>query len=106
MGSDDIYWGAMLAAAEMIRSYIDDLKRDGIDREDFEIAKREVYGEAVSSLNSVDTIANMMIDFHFNGMDIFSIIDDIAACTLDDVNARLRSMLDVKNSTLSVILPR
>lgn len=93
-------------AAEMIRSYIDDLKRDGIDREDFEIAKREVYGEAVSSLNSVDTIANMMIDFHFNGMDIFSIIDDIAACTLDDVNARLRSMLDVKNSTLSVILPR
>ena len=48
----------------------------------------------------------MMADFHFNGMDIFSIIDDIAACTLEDVEKRLASMLDVNNSTLSVVLPR
>ena len=93
-------------ACEVIRSYISDLRKNGIDKEDFEIAKREVYGDAISSLNSVDSIANMMADFHFNGMDIFSIIDDIAACTLEDVEKRLASMLDVNNSTLSVVLPR
>ncbi len=90
-------------AADMIKSYIDDLKLSGIPEEDFEIARKEVYGDAVSSLNSVDNIANTMADFHFNNLDIFGIIDDIANCTLDDVNRRLREVLDTGNSTLSVI---
>ena len=42
----------------------------------------------------------------FNNIDIFGIIDDIAACTLDDVKSRLNTMLDINNSTLSVIKPQ
>ncbi|MBR2109018.1 MAG: insulinase family protein [Ruminococcus sp.] len=93
-------------AAKVIREYITDIKQKGISAESFEIAKREVYGDAVSALNSVDNIANTMIEFHFNNIDIFGIIDDISDCTLDDVNNRLLSMLDVNNSTLSVINPQ
>ena len=47
-----------------------------------------------------------MMEFHFNNIDIFGIIDDISECSLDDVNNRLSSMLDVNNSTLSVIKPQ
>ncbi len=93
-------------AAKVIREYITDIKQKGISAESFEIAKREVYGDAVSALNSVDNIANTMIEFHFNNIDIFGIIDDISDCTLDDVNNRLLSMLDVNNSTLSVVNPQ
>ncbi|MGN0489752.1 MAG: EF-P 5-aminopentanol modification-associated protein YfmH [Ruminococcus sp.] len=93
-------------AAEMIKQYIMELKDKGINKEDFEIAKKEVYGDAVSSLNSVDNICNTMADFHFNQIDIFGLIDDIAACTLEDVENRLMKMLDVNNSTLSVIIPK
>ncbi len=93
-------------AAEMIKQYIIELKNKGINKEDFEIAKKEVYGDAVSSLNSVDNICNTMADFHFNDIDIFGLIDDIAACTLEDVENRLNEMLDVNNSTLSVIIPK
>ena len=93
-------------AAEMIKQYIMELKDKGINKEDFEIAKKEVYGDAVSSLNSVDNICNTMADFHFNQIDIFGLIDDIAACTLEDVENRLMKMLDVNNSTLSVIVPK
>ena len=89
---------------EEVNKYITELKRCGIDAEDFEIAKREVYGDAVSSLNSVENIANTMADFHFNNYDIFGIIDDIAACTLEDVNARLQKMFDIGNSVLSVVI--
>ncbi|MBQ7504250.1 MAG: insulinase family protein [Ruminococcus sp.] len=93
-------------AAKVIRNYISEIKRKGISAEAFEIARREVYGDAVSALNSVDNIANTMMEFHFNNIDIFGIIDDISGCTLDDVNKRLLSMLDVNNSTLSVVKPQ
>lgn len=93
-------------AAEMIKQYIIELKNKGINKEDFEIAKKEVYGDAVSSLNSVDNICNTTADFHFNDIDIFGLIDDIAVCTLEDVENRLKEMLDVNNSTLSVIIPK
>lgn len=93
-------------AAKVIRDYITDIKQKGISSEAFEIAKREVYGDAVSALNSVDNIANTMMEFHFNNIDIFGIIDDIAACTLEDITNRLASMFDVDNSTLSVIKPQ
>ncbi|MCH5298135.1 MAG: insulinase family protein [Ruminococcus sp.] len=92
--------------AEIIKNYVAELKRNGISKEDFEIAKREVYGESVSALNSVTNIGNSLVDLHFENIDIFGIIDDIAECTLDDVNARLRQMLDTDNTTLSVILPQ
>jgi predicted Zn-dependent peptidase len=93
-------------ACEMIKQYVVKLKENGIKREDFEIAKKEVYGDAVSSLNSVDNICNTMVDFHFNNVDIFGLIDDIAECTLEDVENRLNTMLDVNNTTLSVIIPK
>ncbi|MCR5653143.1 MAG: insulinase family protein [Ruminococcus sp.] len=93
-------------AAEVIKNYISDIKKNGISAEAFEIARREVYGDAVSALNSVDNIANTMVEFHFNGFDIFGIIDDIAACTPDDGAKRLKAMRDVNNSTLSVVKPQ
>lgn len=92
-------------AAEVIKEYIENLKANGVNEEDFEIAKREVYGDLVSSLNNVEAIANAMVDAHFNNSDIFGFIDDVAECKLEDVNSRLKTMFDTDNTTLSVILP-
>jgi predicted Zn-dependent peptidase len=92
-------------AAEVIKEYIENLKANGVNEEDFEIAKREVYGDLVSSLNNVEAIANAMVDAHFNNSDIFGFIDDVAECKLKDVNSRLKTMFDTDNTTLSVILP-
>ncbi|MCH5304133.1 MAG: insulinase family protein, partial [Ruminococcus sp.] len=92
-------------AADMIKNYIEKLKENGISEEDFEIAKKEVYGDLLSSLNNVEAIANAMVDAHFENHDIFKLIDDVADCTLDDVNSRLKNMFDKDNTTLSVILP-
>lgn len=92
--------------ANIIKNYIDNLKQNGIDEQAFEIAKREVYGDAVSSLNSVDNICNTMVDFHFSGIDMFGIIEDIANTTLEDVTNRLNNMLDTNNCTLSVVCPK
>ena len=90
-------------AAEMIRSYIADVKAEGISDEDFDIAKKAVYGDIISSLNSVSSISNIIADYHFNGNELFTYIDAVASAGKADVEARLKEMLDVENCTLSVV---
>ena len=81
------------------------LKENGIDKEEFEIAKKSIYGDTVASLNSVDTISNILADYHFKGNNMFDYIDEIANATIEDVTKRLDCMLDVNNCTLSVVKP-
>lgn len=90
-------------AAEMIKHYISKVKKEGLKKEDFEIAKKAVYGDAVSSLNSVSSVSNAIIDYHFNGNNLFNYIDEVSKATFDDVSKRLSQMLDVCNCTLSVV---
>ena len=90
-------------AAEMIKQYIAKVKSGGLDPEDFEIAKKSVYGDVISSLNSVGSISNMILDYHFNGNELFRYIEAVAETRFEDVAARLAEMLDVNNCTLSVV---
>ena len=88
---------------KVIKEYITDLRANGIDKEEFEIAKRATYGEAVASLNSTDHIANMIADFDFSQRELYSYINAIAQATIEDVENRFADILDVNNTTLSVI---
>lgn len=89
--------------AEIVKEYINKFKTEGISQEDFENARRAVYGESVSSLNSVDITANMVEDFFFSGRNIFEYFDAVANATAEDIEARLKEILDTENSTLSVV---
>ncbi len=90
-------------AAEMIKQYIQRVKKDGLDKNDFEIAKKAVYGDMVSALNSVSSISNAITDYHFNGNELFAHIDAVADTEFEDVCERLGEMLDVNNCSLSVV---
>ena len=90
-------------AAETIKRYITAAKENGISDEDFNIAKKAVYGDMISSLNSVGSIANMIADYHFSGNEMFTYIDAVASAQKADVLSRLSQMLDVNNCTLSVV---
>lgn len=90
-------------AAETIKQYISRLKSEGLGKSDFEISKKSVYGDAASALNSVSSISNVVVDYHFNGNELFSYIDAIADIDFDDVSTRFSEMLDVNNCTLSVV---
>ncbi len=88
---------------EIIKEYIDKLKTEGVSEEEFENARRATYGDALSSLNSVDVTANLVEDFFFSGRNVFEYFDAVANATLEDVNLRLSEILDTSNTTLSVV---
>ena len=79
------------------------VKDNGIDKEEFEIAKRASYGDAISALNSTDHIANILADFDFSDRELYTYIDAIANATLKDIEDRLSDMMDADKSVLSVI---
>lgn len=89
--------------SETIKQYIEELKVKGIDSEEFEIAKRATYGDAISALNSTDHIANILTDFDFSDRELYTYIDAIANATIEDITERLSTMLDTEKTTLSVI---
>ncbi|MBR1483374.1 MAG: insulinase family protein [Ruminococcus sp.] len=90
-------------AAEMIKQYITRMKTEGLDRDDFEVARKSVYGDVISSLNSVSAIANTVMGYHFSDNELFAYIDAVADMTFEEVSACLSEMLDVNNCTLSVV---
>lgn len=92
-------------ASRIIREYIDNLRKTGVSKADFDIAKKAVYGEGVSSLNRNETIANIIMDGDFSDREIFNYFEEVKTTTLEDVNKRLIEQLDSSKSSLSVILP-
>ncbi len=89
---------------EVIKNYINKMRKDGISEKDFECARRATYGDALSSLNSVDTSANLAEDFCFCRRNLFEYFDAVANATAKDIENRLADILDTENTTLSVIV--
>ena len=91
---------------QRIREYISELRERGLSRDDFEVARRMVYGDTVSSFNSVYSVAMTLIDCAFSDRNCYEYIDAVANVTFEDVCRRFDSVLNVDKSVLSAVLPR
>ena len=92
------------AAAE-IRKAVAAARQTGIDRESFERARRKLYGRIVMGFNDVQSVAVDMVESYFAGDDLFERARVCRDMTLEDVNARLKEILDDETVALSVVLP-
>lgn len=90
---------------EIIKEEIERLRKEGITKEDFEIAKKAIYGSNIGLFNRPKNIANAMIGMDFAKREIFRSIDAIANVNLEDVEKRFSEQLDTNNCSLSVVLP-
>lgn len=92
-------------AAKMIVEEIERYAREGISPEDFERARRCVYGSNISAFNSVESIATTLMMFSFKNFELFRYIDAVAELTLEDVLACMKQILNPDRRVLSVICP-
>lgn len=91
--------------ADEIKAEIKKIKKEGLDKDEFELVRRRMYGHAIMGFNDVDSLANSLIAAHFLGTGLFDDIALLRDMTLEDVNRRLLNTLDEEYSALSVILP-
>ena len=91
-------------ARQKFVAYMEDVKKNGIAPEAFELSRRVKYAEYIRSFENVniaETFAMSMI----KGNDWFDMGDIMAEVTVEDANALVRELFDVKYYATSVVNP-
>lgn len=88
---------------EKIKFYIKKAKENGLNEKDFIRCKRVMMAEFIRDFDSVDDIANSLLNFVFEGSDIFEYRKIIEKVSFSDVCACLENSFDDKCFALSVI---
>ncbi len=91
--------------SEIIKEKIRCFKETGISNEDFERARKKLYGREIMSYNDVDELANNLIAADFMNEGLFDEFETLKILTCDEANEFLKEILDERYSSLSVILP-
>ncbi len=89
-------------AAE-IKKAVTELKENGISNEDFEEARRSLYGKEIMDYNDVDTVANAMMGSYFAGFSLFDALEEYKNVTVENINKRLQNIMCEEKSALSVV---
>ncbi|MGN0571236.1 MAG: EF-P 5-aminopentanol modification-associated protein YfmH [Candidatus Fimenecus sp.] len=79
------------------------LQESGISEADFERIRKKHYGRTVMQFNDIESIANNMVASYFRKESVFDDAEILQSLTLDEVNARLRTAIDVNCRSLTVI---
>ena len=93
------------AVFSKIKEHIRTLIEGGLSAVDFERSKRVMYAEFVKEFDSTEIIANNLLAFVFEGVDIFEYANIISSVTLDDVSELLRRSFRDEFFTMSCVFP-
>ena len=88
---------------EKVKTYLKKVKQNGLNERDFIRCKRVMMAEFIRDFDSVDDIANSLLNFVFEGSDSFEYRKIIEGVSFDDVIACLDDSFDDKCFALSVI---
>ena len=93
------------AVLEIIKKYIHNAQANGLSRSDFDRCRRVMYADFVKDFDSTEAIANSLLDFAFDGSEIFSYTDALLGVTTHDIERLLCEVFRDEFFTLSVIYP-
>lgn len=91
------------AVAQAIKEEVARLRKEGISDQEFESARRSLYGREIMSYNVTDDVANAVIGCYFAGYSIFDPLEVYKNVEKEDVEKLLSEKLDEKYSALSVV---
>lgn len=91
--------------AEAVRGEIDRLRREGIPQQDFDAARKSLYGRMASQYDSVEEVANAVAACRFAGLGPFDRVDAVSAVTPQDVAECLETRFTADRCVLSVVSP-
>lgn len=91
------------AVEQRLVDRISALQESGISEADFERIRKKHYGRTVMQFNDIESIANNMVSSYFRKESLFDDAEILQSLTLDEVNARLRTAIDVNCRSLTVI---
>jgi predicted Zn-dependent peptidase len=91
------------AVLSRVKKYIADVKERGLSERDFIRCRRVMQAEFIRDFDSVDDVANSLLNLVFEGSDSFEYRKIIEELTFSDVCELLYSAFDEERFTISII---
>ena len=88
--------------AEEIKNYIAEVQQKGVDKALAENSLKKLYGGSVASYNSMDNIANSLMEGFVLGFDPFEKEEEIKKITVQQLDSRIKE-INLENLALSVV---
>ncbi len=89
---------------DKILEEINRCKVDGLDKSEFEVIKKSLYGNMINQFTNADDISSALISWEMQGISLFDSLDVLAECTFEDITARLAS-INTENNVISIVEP-
>jgi len=90
---------------ELVLEEIENIKKNGIDKEAFERQKKVLYGQFLRMLNSLEGFGNEFVGATLRGSNLFDYPHIVREVSLDDVTKRFNTLFRNDRCALSVVLP-
>lgn len=88
---------------DMFKQKVEEIKNNGISKEDFERTKKMIYGEYVKEYNDIVDISRMFLSDYFKGINSFEYIEEINTIYIEFVEQILKEVFNDKKMVLSVV---
>jgi predicted Zn-dependent peptidase len=88
---------------EKVLTYLALLKKNGLNKEDFERIKKKQIGKYLQYYNSIEFIATTFIDYYFKDINIFDYIEQLKDIEFETIERRFEEHFNVQQCVLSTV---
>ena len=86
-----------------LKKDIEEMKQQGINKEDFERIKKMIYGDYIKEYNDVADIARMFLSDFMKGINSFDYLEEITSIDIEYVNQILKNNFKQDKMVFSVV---
>ncbi|GGC89946.1 peptidase M16 [Thalassobacillus devorans] len=91
--------------AKRVKEMLHQLKERQISQEDFERMKKKKIGQFLRAMNSMEFIANQFSHYHLLGIDLFEVLPEIEALTIENANDFLKNWINEDRIAVFQVVP-
>lgn len=88
---------------ELFKQEIENIKENGLNKEDFERLKKKIYGLYVREYDDVADIARMFLADYFKGINSFDYLEEIDAVSYEYTTQVFKELFEEKKMVLSIV---
>ena len=88
---------------ELFKQELENIKQNGLNKEDFERLKKKIYGSYVREYDDVADIARMFLADYFKGLNSFDYLEEIEAVSFEYATQVFNELTERNNLVLSIV---
>ena len=88
---------------EELKKEIEKLKKEGLEKQQFERIKKKIYGDYITEYNDISGVARMLMADYFKGINSFEYIENHKQVTKEYTEKILKEIFDENKMVISIV---